>query len=108
MQVLSFSRYILNKVFEDEGKITYLPMLSGNQTALEGRFSSHCCRGLDRGDTYSLGVSITLNQQVISALSSDSSSYDHREIAKEDASLKHVDWKVFQPHFTKQMVLLKS
>ena len=94
-----FARYMLESVFIDDEELSYIPMLCSNQSSLEGRFSSHRRRGLDRGDTYGVGVSITVNRQVISAISSESASYDHADVIVEDVSLKNVDWKVFEKHF---------
>ena len=86
-----FARYMAETVFFEDGELSYVPMLASNQSSLEGRFSSLCHRGHDKGNTFGGGVGFTNNKQVMSALASKSASYDHNDTAREDTSLEYTD-----------------
>ena len=59
-----FARYMLNEVFPgEENGLTYIPMLSANQSLLEGKFSCQRLTGHDKGDTYSKGITTVITKR---------------------------------------------
>ena len=66
-----FARYMVTEVFDGDNEgLFYIPMLTSNQSSLEGRFSSLRCRGHDKAYSFGSGCYQTSNKHAISVQSS--------------------------------------
>ena len=96
-----FSRYMLNEVFPKEDGLFYIPMLSANQSMLEGKFSCQRLTGHDKGSTYSKGITNKTSKKVFGALGAqNAASYDITDCAAVamDINLKEVGSVRFKKH----------
>ena len=93
-----FARYLLNEVFPGEEGLTFIAMLSANQSFLEGKFGCQRLTGHDKGNTYSKGITTVMQKSATVALAGKG--YDINDCAKisEDTNVTALGSAFFVKH----------